>query len=208
MSSDTRLAEPRTRLTAPRSRRASTGATSRSSRTSPAVLEGRPGGIAERLAARFDGKPAALAFIVVLAAGYLTVAAVSVAIGWLVIHVLLHVAWVSSADENVVVWFVHHRSPTGTDASVVGSTLAGGLVLPVLVATVAVVCVAIRRWRIAAFVVFALALESALYRTRHAARPSPATDRAPPRGPAGKRELPVRTHGRIDRGVRRVSCSC
>jgi undecaprenyl-diphosphatase len=130
-----------------------------------AVLEARPGGLAERLAARLAGRPAALAFLFVMAAGYLTLAAVSVAIGWMVIHLLLHLAWVNSADENVVVWFVHHRSPTGTDASVVGSTVAGGLVLPILVATVAVVCVAMRQWRIAAFVAIALILESAVYRT-------------------------------------------
>src|SRR4029077_7021619 len=57
-----------------------------------------------------------------------------------------------------------HRTSTRTDASFLGSTLAGGLVLPIIVGSIALVCVVLRKWRIAAFVVFALAVESATYR--------------------------------------------
>ena len=45
-----------------------------------------------------------------------------------------------------------------------GSIVAGGVVLPIIVGLVALVCVALRKWRIAAFAVFALAVESASYR--------------------------------------------
>jgi len=57
-----------------------------------------------------------------------------------------------------------HRTPARTDASVVGSIIAGGVVLPIVAGVVALVCVALRKWRIAAFTVFALAVESATYR--------------------------------------------
>jgi undecaprenyl-diphosphatase len=112
----------------------------------------------------------------VLVVGYLGLAAFSIAVGLVVIHVLLSLSGVSSADDSVVVWLVHHRSPTGTDASLVGSTIAGGLVLPILVGVIAVVCALRRWWRVAAFVVFALIVESATYRATtlvvHRHRPS------------------------------------
>ena len=164
MSSDTRLFGPKTQLLPARPRRGHRREVAPGVRAVPAVLEARPGGPAERVAARLAGKSPALAFITVLVVGYVGLAALSIAIGLVVIHVLLPLSGVSSADESVVVWLVHHRSPTGTDASLVGSTMAGGLVLPVLVAVIAVVCVVRRWWRVAAFVVFALIVESATYR--------------------------------------------
>ena len=51
-----------------------------------------------------------------------------------------------------------------TDASLVGSIIAGGVVLPIVTATVALACAAFRQWRIAAFAVFALGVEAAAYR--------------------------------------------
>ncbi len=79
----------------------------------PAVLEARPGGPAERLAARLAGKSPALAFIAVLVVGFVGLAALSIAVGLVVMHVLLPLSGVSSADESVVVWLVHHRITDG-----------------------------------------------------------------------------------------------
>jgi undecaprenyl-diphosphatase len=90
--------------------------------------------------------------------------------------VLLHAWGLGGADERVGVWLIHHRAPTWTDASLIGSIMAGGVVLPVLAGTIMVVCLALRKWRIAAFVVFVLAVESASYRATtlvvHRDRPS------------------------------------
>ena len=105
-----------------------------------------------------------LAFLAVLLCGYGLLVLGSVALGLLVTRVLLSVGGVSSADEGAVDWLVARRSPGVVDASWVGSTLAGGLVIPAVIGSILLVCVAFRRWRIAAFVLFAVAVESATYR--------------------------------------------
>ena len=56
------------------------------------------------------------------------------------------------------------RDSSLTHASLVGSIIAGGVVLPILAGSLALVCALLRRWRIAAFFVFALAVESGSYR--------------------------------------------
>jgi undecaprenyl-diphosphatase len=56
-----------------------------------------------------------------------------------------------------------------------GSIIAGGVVLPIVAGSIALVCAVLRQWRIAAFVVFALGVESATYRATtlvvHSQRP-------------------------------------
>ena len=75
--------------------------------------------------------------------------------------------------------------------------------LPIVAGLVALVCVCLRKWRIAAFAVFALAVESAAYRATtlvfHEHRPRVHRLENLP----VERELPVRPHGRLDRGLRR-----
>ncbi len=51
-----------------------------------------------------------------------------------------------------------------TDASLVGSIMAGGVVLPIIAACAAVVAVIARQWRLAGFLACALAVESGAYR--------------------------------------------
>jgi membrane-associated phospholipid phosphatase len=127
------------------------------------VLYARPGGPAERVAGTFGGH-AVVAFLVTLVAGLLVIAALSTGMGLLVTRVIEHAWGIGGADERVDVWLAAHRTSARTHASWIGSTLAGGLVLPVLVGAIAVVCAVLRKWRIAAFFVFALAVESATYR--------------------------------------------
>jgi undecaprenyl-diphosphatase len=71
---------------------------------------------------------------------------------------------IGAADERVDVWLAAHRTHTRTDASLIGSMVAGGVVLPVVVGLIALACVALRKWLIAAFTVFSLGVESAAYR--------------------------------------------
>ena len=64
-------------------------------------------------------------------------------------------------DESAVRSLVAERTPVLTDASAVGSAMGGAPLLPILVGLIAVVCARLRHWRIAAFAVFVLAVESA-----------------------------------------------
>jgi len=51
-----------------------------------------------------------------------------------------------------------------TDASLVGSIIAGGVVLPIIAGVAAVAACLARHWRLAGFLLFALAIESGSYR--------------------------------------------
>jgi membrane-associated phospholipid phosphatase len=128
------------------------------------VLRPREGGPAERLAGLRGGLHPVVGFTVALLLGFATIALVSIGLGFLVTHVLEHVWGIGAANERFEVWLAGHRTSSRTEASWIGSTIAGGLVLPLLVGAIAVVCAFFRKWRLGAFVVFALAVESGTYR--------------------------------------------
>jgi undecaprenyl-diphosphatase len=140
------------------------------------ILKASPGGFAERLAGSLGRTHPIVVFLIVVLAGFAALAGLSILVGLLVTRVLVHVWGLGGADERVEVWLTAHRAPTWTDASLIGSIIAGGVVLPVLAGSIMVVCLVARKWRIAAFVVFALAVESASYRATtlviHRDRPS------------------------------------
>jgi membrane-associated phospholipid phosphatase len=128
------------------------------------VLRSDQRGLAVRAADWCGGLHPTAVFVVVMLAGLAVLSGVSIALGLVVTH-LLEPAWgIGAADERVNVWFAAHRTSSRTEASLVGSIIAGGVTLPILAASLAVVCAAFRKWRIAAFVVFSLAVESAAYR--------------------------------------------
>ncbi len=103
-------------------------------------------------------------FGVAMVLGFAVIAALSIGLGVLVTHVVEHAWGIGAANERVDGWLAAHRTPSRTEASWIGSTMAGGLVLPILVGAIAFVCAALRKWRLAAFVVFALAVEAGTYR--------------------------------------------
>jgi membrane-associated phospholipid phosphatase len=111
--------------------------------------------------------------------GYLTLLASSIALGLIATRLLLIPDAVGNADGRFVAWLVGGRTPGLVDASWVGSTLSGGLVIPMVMAAVLVACIVARRWRIAAFVFFAAVVESATYRATTLAVPRdrPTVDR-------------------------------
>jgi membrane-associated phospholipid phosphatase len=128
------------------------------------VLDARKGGPAERLAGAVGGLHPALVFVLMMLAGLAAIAALSIGCGLLVTRVVEHV-WGSGASGSAFnVWLATHRTPGRTDASLIGSIVAGGVVLPIVAGSIAFACAVLRKWRIAAFVVFALAVESASYR--------------------------------------------
>lgn len=128
------------------------------------VLVARKDGPAERLAARFGGLHPTVVFLIAMLAGLAAIAVFSIGLGFFVTRVLEHAWGIGAADERVNVWLAAHRTSSRTDASLLGSMVAGGVVLPIVVAAIALVSALLRKWRIAAFVVFALAVESATYR--------------------------------------------
>jgi undecaprenyl-diphosphatase len=100
-----------------------------------------------------------------LALAYLALSGLSILLGLLVTHVLAAPGGIAHIDETVVVGLAHHRSRGLTDASLVGSVIAGGVVLPILAGVWALVLGLARQWRLAAFLPFGLGVESAVYRT-------------------------------------------
>jgi membrane-associated phospholipid phosphatase len=104
-------------------------------------------------------------FLAGVALAYLCVAGLSVIAGLVVTHLLGAHPGVAHDDERFVTFLSHHRSGGLTEASLLGSMLAGGAVLPIVVAGWAAIAAAFRQWRVGAFLVFVLGVESAAYRT-------------------------------------------
>jgi undecaprenyl-diphosphatase len=128
------------------------------------ILEARDGGVAERFADALGRRHPAAVFAVALLGGYAALAGLSMLLGLLVTDVLLRVGDVRSIDDSTIASLVADRTPFLTDVSSVGSAIGGAPVLPILVGLIAIVCAIKRRWRIAAFAVFVLVVESATYR--------------------------------------------
>jgi len=135
------------------------------------VLEARRSGCAERFANRFRGRHPAAVFFAALLAGFAMLALLSIALGLLVTDLLLDVGGVRHADNSFLNSLVEERTPFFTDVSEVFSTVGGAPLLPILVGAIAIVCAVLRKWRVAAFALFALMVESATYRVTSLAVP-------------------------------------
>lgn len=103
-------------------------------------------------------------FLAAVLCGYLLLLAVMVLLGFAVIDLVLPVGGLASADQDAIEWLADGRNSFREDLSWVGSTLAGGVVIPVVIGVCLLVFALLRRWRLAAFVLFAVALESGVYR--------------------------------------------
>lgn len=116
------------------------------------------------MAGAFGRLHPAIVFLVTMLVGLAAVAGLSIVLGALVTR-LIEPAWgIGAADERVDVWLAAHRTTSRTHLSLIGSTVAGGVVLPIVVGSLAVVCLLFRKWLIAAFFLFVLGVESASYR--------------------------------------------
>lgn len=128
------------------------------------VLQASEGSRPERFARSLGNLHPVAVFVVAMLGGLVLIAALSIGLGFFVTRVLEHISAIGTPDEHVNTWLASHRTPTRTHASLIGSIVAGGVVLPIVAGVTALVCVAFKHWRIAAFAVFALAVESATYR--------------------------------------------
>ncbi len=129
------------------------------------VLDKEPGQLGRRLAVLpGDGHPV-WTYVLGIVIAFVTIASLSIVAGLVVTRVLLHVHGVAGDDESLVRFLARHRSGGLTDASLIGSIMAGGVVLPIIVAVAAGIALVAKHWRLAGFLLFALAVESASYRT-------------------------------------------
>lgn len=138
---------------------------------SAGALAAAPGSIAWRIGHGLSGRHPVTVFLAIVLLGYAALTAASIALGLVLTRALLSLDPVARVDERVVGWLVSQRSATIEDASWAGSTLAGGHVVPAVIGLVVVACLLTRRWRVAAFVLFAVWVESATYRATAAVVP-------------------------------------
>jgi membrane-associated phospholipid phosphatase len=129
----------------------------------PRVLEPRSHGPATAVGNRMSGHPAR-AFLTVTMVGFVLLAALAVAAGWLLKTYVLPDHGIGHADEHVNVWLAHHRTATRNDVSFWLSGIGDVYAIPAIVAATALIAAVRRRWRIAAFVITAIAVEAATYR--------------------------------------------
>ena len=87
-----------------------------------------------------------------------------VVLGFALTKLLLPIGGFSQWDEGLNDWLAEHRTTNLEHLSWIGSTLAGGLVIPCVIAFFLAVFLARHHWRLAAFVLFAVAIESGGYR--------------------------------------------
>lgn len=128
------------------------------------ALAVRPGGYADRFAAALGDRHPALVFTLALLLGLLVLLAASILLGLFVVDVLVSGSGLGlgGTDESFNETLAAHRTGTLDTIAEVGAQV-GAAVLVGFACLVAIVCVARRRWRIAAFAVFALLVESATY---------------------------------------------
>jgi len=130
----------------------------------PPLLEPAPNGLAERFAAAVGYGHPVRVFLAAALGGYILLVALMVALGFLLTRVLLHIGGLAAWDEHLSRWIAQHRTAFLLDLSWVGSTLAGGVVIPIFVGGMLLIFCLHRRWRLAAFTLFVICIESGGYR--------------------------------------------
>jgi undecaprenyl-diphosphatase len=129
----------------------------------PGFLMPRRHGPSVLIGGRFAGRPV-VAFIVAALAGFVILAALAILVGWVLQHYVLPDHGIGHADEHVNVWLSHHRTGARNDASFWMSGVGDIPAIPVVVALTMAVAAVRRHWRVAAFILTAIAVEAATYR--------------------------------------------
>ena len=96
--------------------------------------------------------------------GFVLLAALTVLAGWLLKTYVLPDHGIGHADEHVNVWLAAQRTATWNDVSFWLSGIGDVFAIPALVIVTALVAMVMRKWRVAAFIVAAIAIEAATYR--------------------------------------------
>jgi membrane-associated phospholipid phosphatase len=137
------------------------------------IFEARRGSLPDRFSAALDGRHPALVFFLAALAGFVVLAVASILLALFVVHVLVSNGGLGleGTDESFNDTLAEHRTGTLTTIAEIGTQVGGAPVLPILVGLIAIVCAFMRKWLIAAFAVFVLAVESATYRVTSIAVP-------------------------------------
>jgi membrane-associated phospholipid phosphatase len=141
-------------------------------------------GLAGGIAARMRSHHPVTAAVVIAILGWVLLSAVTVGIGLLLTHVLLH-AGVGGWDERLNDWFVTQRTTTLNAITAVG-TMIGSTMTVAAVAVVVVAVLAFRRlWQDVGLIVIALTVEVAVFLTTTVmvSRPRPTVPRLDPSPP-------------------------
>jgi undecaprenyl-diphosphatase len=104
-------------------------------------------------------------FLAGVALCYVLLAAATTLVGLAFMAWVLPLDGLDSADSGPVEWLAERRTPFLDALSYVGSEISGGFVIPAIVGAVAIISAFQRRWLLAGFVLAAIILESATYRT-------------------------------------------
>ena len=128
------------------------------------VLDGDEHGLSARLADALGRDKPKRTFFAGLVIAFLVIAVASIALGLLLMDVLLSRTGLASPDERFVRSLANSRSNGLTDASLIGSIIAGGVVLPIVAGVTALASAVMGQWRVVGFLVFTLALEAGVYR--------------------------------------------
>jgi undecaprenyl-diphosphatase len=113
---------------------------------------------------RFAGHSPLLVFVLTTLIGYVALAALMIGLGFLLVDVLLPIHAIGHSDEAVNEWLASNRASWLNDASYVGSMIGDIPFIPAVVILTALGAAILRRWRVFAFVVGAIAVEVATYR--------------------------------------------
>jgi membrane-associated phospholipid phosphatase len=128
------------------------------------VLDKEPGRAGRRLAVLPGKGHPVWTYVCGILIAFALIACLSIVAGLVLTKVVLHAHGVANEDESLVRFLARHRSAELTDASLVGSIMAGGVVLPIIAGVAALVAAIGKHWRLAGFLLFALAVESGSYR--------------------------------------------
>src|SRR5436190_11774500 len=133
-------------------------------RATGAALDSLPDGVGRRIAAHVRTHHPVTVAVAIAILGWLLLSAVTVALGLLLTHVLLH-GGVGRWDDSVDAWFVTQRTTTLNSVTAVATTIGSTLTV-VAVAAVAVAVLAFRRlWQEIGLIVIALTVEVAVFLT-------------------------------------------
>jgi membrane-associated phospholipid phosphatase len=129
------------------------------------ALEARPDGPADTVGEAVSAWHPVAVFVLGVVVCYAALATLSVALGLALTEWILPLDGLASADARPVEWMEGQRTSFLDAVSYVGSEVSGGFVIPALVGAVVIISVFQRRWLLAGFVLAAIVLESATYRT-------------------------------------------
>lgn len=133
-------------------------------RSGAPLLEPADRGWAERFANAVGATHPIRVFLVAALGGYALLVGLTITVGFLLTKVILQIGGVSAWEDRIDRWLVGQRTARLVDVSWLGSTLAGGIVIPVLVGTLLILFLCFRHWRLAAFTLFVICIESGTYR--------------------------------------------